>query len=371
MSAYQLGAAILVGSSGNTPQEQVVARAVRASALDLIEALHAAGVTPVILAGPDLDWLPRDAPVVRDVDSGPFHFGTRLSGLIEHYGLSSILYFGAGSTPRLPRQVVDDLVAGCQVQNERVALTNNLHSSDWVAIACAPAALPIIRRADRDNSLAWMLRESGLIEVRVPDRISTAAGLDIDTPADAAILAQCSDVTPRLAAALSDPLLARIPVRQVIDVAACDGSRIALIGRVSPGAWAALSRSTQCWIRAFSEERGMAASERLRRGEVRSLLLPLYELLGSEGFFRALADVADAAIIDSRVIMAASGHYPSDAERFASDLFLADAIQDEWVKAFTEAAASAPVPVLLGGHNVVAGGLAVLAEIVAAQRNES
>ena len=112
----------------------------------------------------------------------------------------------------------------------------------------------------------------------------------------------------------------------------------------------------------------MVASGRLQRGEARSLLVRLLELLGPDGFFDELARVADVAIIDSRVMMAACGHYPSAADRFASDLFLPDQITDEWVRAFTVAAANAPMPVLLGGHGVVAGGLYVLAELIAARR---
>ncbi len=174
---------------------------------------------------------------------------------------------------------------------------------------------------------------------------------------------------PHLAEALRDPLLDRIPVERDHQHrwrAMAAGSR--LIGRVSPLAWQALSKATQCWIRVFSEERGMVASERIERGEVRSLLNRLLELLGPEAFFEELAQIADAVIIDSRVLMAASGHYPGDADRFASDLFLSDEIQDPWLKAFTTAAALAPIPVLLGGHGVVAGGLYALADMITERR---
>ncbi len=41
-----------------------------------------------------------------------------------------------------------------------IALTNNLHSSDWIGISHTADALPIIRQAERDNSLAWMLQEN-------------------------------------------------------------------------------------------------------------------------------------------------------------------------------------------------------------------
>lgn len=112
----------------------------------------------------------------------------------------------------------------------------------------------------------------------------------------------------------------------------------------------------------------MVASERAERGEVRSLVERVLAILGPERFFDELGQVVDAAIIDSRVLMAASGHYPGDADRFASDLYLVDEIADPWVRAFTSAAAGAPIPVLLGGHGVVAGGLYALADIVAARR---
>jgi hypothetical protein len=56
---------------------------------------------------------------------------------------------------------------------------------------------------------------------------------------------------------------------------------------------------------------------------------------------------------------------PSRADRFASDLYQVDAIEDPWLRAFTRAAKEAPIPILLGGHNVVSGGLYAIAEIVA------
>jgi hypothetical protein len=376
MELGTVGAVILIGPGGESRQEQLVYRAIQASVLDLLDVINAQGIHPVILAGPELDWLPEMLPVIRDVDQGPFHFGERLAGLIEHYNLSPVIYFGAGSAPLMGQDMVD-LLHGMLYQSAygkdsripaRIALTNNLHSSDWIGVSHTAEALPIIRRAERDNSLAWMLQENWAFDVRVLSGMFPASSMDLDTPSDLAIVRQHPLCPPHLAETLRDPLLDRIPVGPILDIAARDGSRIALIGRVSPLAWQALSKATQCWIRVFSEERGMVASERIARGEVRSLLNRLLELLGPEAFFRELAHVADAAIIDSRVLMAASRHYPGDAQRFASDLFLLDEIEDPWLKTFTAAAAQAPIPVLLGGHSVVAGVLYVLADVVAAHR---
>lgn len=376
MQLETVGAVILIGSGGATPQEQLVHRAVQASALDLIETLSGQGIHPIILAGPELDWLPGAAPVIRDADDGPFHFGRRLAGLIEKYDLSPVIYFGAGSAPLMDQEMIS-LMHGMLYQSQyrhgsqlptHIALTNNLHSSDWIGVTDTPDALPIIRQAERDNSLAWMLQENWDFDVRVLSGVRPATSMDLDTPSDLAIVRQHPGCLPHLAAVLRDPLLERVPLERISDIIARDGSRLAIIGRVSPLAWQALSKATQCWIRVFSEERGMVASERLARGEVRSLMGRFLEILGPQAFFAELAQVADAAIIDTRVLMAASGHFPGDADRFASDLFLLDEIHDDWLRTFTAAAADAPLPVLLGGHGVVAGGLYALADIIAARR---
>jgi hypothetical protein len=54
--------------------------------------------------------------------------------------------------------------------------------------------------------------------------------------------------------------------------------------------------------------------------------------------------------------------WPPAGDRFNSDLYRADAIDDPFVRQFTEAAQACPIPVVLGGHSLVAGGLYVLVE---------
>jgi hypothetical protein len=376
MRLETVSAIVMIGPGGTTRQEQLVYHAVQAAALDLLDTLDERGVRPIILAGPDLDWLPASAPVVRDVDRGAFHFGTRLADLIDRYSLSPVMYFGAGSAPLLGLDMID-LMHGMLHQSEfgqggkiptHIALTNNLHSSDWVAISHTRDALPIIREADRDNSLAWLLQEHWDYDVRVLSSVRPSSSMDLDTPTDLSIVRQHPACPPRLTQALYDPLLDRIPVEPVIDTIARDASRLTLIGRVSPLAWQALNKATQSWIRVYSEERGMVASERLVHGEVRSLIGKLVELLGPQAFFEEMVQTSDTAILDTRVLMAASGHYPDDADRFASDLLLWDEVRDPWLRDLTAAAANVSIPVLLGGHGVVAGGLYALADVVASRR---
>ncbi|MHB8626133.1 MAG: hypothetical protein ACYDBJ_22185 [Aggregatilineales bacterium] len=372
-----IGAVIMVGGAGDSPQEQLVLAAQRASTLDLIALFQARGVAPIVVAAPTTEWLPADLDVIRDIDSErePFHFGNRLADLIERYTPEgAVLYFGGGSAPLLDGAVSSMIVGLLDRANqqksdtipERIVLTNNLHSSDWAAISRADAALPVIREMNRDNSLAWLLQASGDYDVRVLSSVRPATSMDLDTPSDVALVARHPDVTPALLRVISehDRWLRPIPIDAVIAASRREGSTIALIGRVSPLAWQAFNKATRCWTRVIAEERGMVASGRIEAGQVRSALTPWLKARGVKGFFADLADMADAAIFDSRVLFAAQGLYPDAADRFASDLLWPDVIKDPWVRAFTEAAADAPLPVILGGHSVVAGGLYALAEII-------
>ena len=83
---------------------------------------------------------------------------------------------------------------------------------------------------------------------------------------------------------------------------------------------------------------------------------------GAGALGRIIADLCDGALIDSRVLVAHrcgadERGWPTDEDRFASDLLLPDRIADPWLRELTEAAAGASVPVLLGGHSLVGPGL--------------
>ena len=74
-----------------------------------------------------------------------------------------------------------------------------------------------------------------------------------------------------------------------------------------------------------------------------------------------IAGLADGALIDARVLLAHrlgadERGWPPPEDRFASDLLLPDRVHDPWLRALTEAAAGAPVPIVLGGHSLVGPG---------------
>ena len=146
-----------------------------------------------------------------------------------------------------------------------------------------------------------------------------------------------------------------------------EGSSLTIIGRVSSAAWAALEQATRCWVRVFAEERGMRASGRQMRGEVRSLVAEYLDLVGCEAFFDRLAELADGALIDDRVILAAHRVWPARRDRFNADLHRWELVEEPFLRSFARAAAGARIPVLLGGHSVVAGGLMALVEVLRAR----
>ena len=106
----------------------------------------------------------------------------------------------------------------------------------------------------------------------------------------------------------------------------------------------------------------MRASGRQARGEARSILGYYLDAVGPERLFEALANMAQGVFMDNRVLFAHRGLWPSAADRFYSDLRQPERIGDPFVRTLTEAAISAPVPVIMGGHSLVSGGLYALVE---------
>ena len=99
------------------------------------------------------------------------------------------------------------------------------------------------------------------------------------------------------------------------------------------------------------------------------VLSKLFRERGFGDFFNALENSADAAIIDSRPLLACNGVLPSPHERFSSDLFRVSELDDPiWIE-FTQQALDCSIPILLGGHSLVSGGLYLLSEICWKGRN--
>ena len=92
------------------------------------------------------------------------------------------------------------------------------------------------------------------------------------------------------------------------------------------------------------------------------LLTKVLDTVGIHRFFTWLAQSADAAIIDSRPLLSQGGELPAPSDRFASDLLCPRQIENQLWAEFTREAITSDIPILLGGHSLVSGGLYLLAE---------
>jgi hypothetical protein len=153
-------------------------------------------------------------------------------------------------------------------------------------------------------------------------------------------------------------------------------AELLVAGRVSAATLKWLERGVACRVRALVEERGLRAASTLAQSDAttgsrppRSVLGELLDRDGPDALAAIVGRLADAALIDTRVLMAhrtgaAESARPEAEDRFASDLLLPSTIADPWLRALTSSAATAlsDHPIVLGGHTLVNGGLRLLAQ---------
>jgi hypothetical protein len=347
------------GGVGGSAVEDMVAAARRAAALDSLERALGTGAFAGALLVTDRPVeadLPRGLDVIRSGE--PFQFGEALLQTVRRLGLVRPVVFGAGALPLL---TADEFAAIATRLGsvDSLAITNNFYSSDLVGWTPGAALEQVAPLPESDNPLPRLLHdEAGLPVEALPRTIATL--LDIDTPTALAVLALYGRTGPRLARLLATLDLDLDRYRRVM---ACvvDRTRTLLVaGRVGSHAWQYLERNTACRVRLYAEERGMQADGREAAGLVQSLLGHYIDAVGLERAFQTLGGMADAACLDSRVLTAHARRMPSREDRFNSDLGRAELIGDPMLRDLTTAAQAAPVPVLLGGHALVSGGLMAL-----------
>jgi hypothetical protein len=74
--------------------------------------------------------------------------------------------------------------------------------------------------------------------------------------------------------------------------------------------------------------------------------------------------MAQAVLVDTRLLLAHHLLWPAAADRYHSDLGQWQAIADPWLRDLSRAGVESGVPVVLGGHGVVAGGLYAMVDIL-------
>jgi hypothetical protein len=367
-------AIIMIGPGGRGEIERMVSAARMAAAVDLMAALTALPHTDRIIVAHHPDFSPHPEFATHpklawepDPSDLQFHFGRRLYGIIGRYHPEHVLYLGAGSMPlMLSKPPLSSLCETFEFAGVKpVAYTNNIHSADWAAFNRPSGVGKIVEWLDRDNMLAWRLRENLGYQVS-SCQPSAETRLDIDTPFDLQVLTLHPRTPPRLKTLLQtlQPVINLRTVTRAAEVLRAPGSRVTLIGRVPADVCQELG-ARQLWTRVFSEERGMSANRRQAEGKVFSFVADYIDRVGEAAFVDQLAQTSDLVLFDTRVLLAHHRLWPSTEERFASDLGRFEKIGDARLRRLTEACLSATIPILLGGHNVVSGGLYALLDLVA------
>jgi hypothetical protein len=356
------------GGTGDGPAERMLARARIAAARNTARSALSAGFEAVIVATDQPEAFSPGFPGLLIDADGPgelFDFAARLRGIVTRYGLQKPATMGSGSVPLLGVDEFRLVVEQLESRDPRF-VTNNFFSADLTAWTPGDA---IERCGDfaRDNLLPRRLRDdAGLASVILPR--TTATQFDLDTPSDLAVLSLSEGLPAELAEATKPAAAAAARYRAFMPLLCDRTMQVVVAGRVGGSqAWQYLERETACRVRLFAEERGLATAPAGYRA--RSLLGFLIEEVGVERFFQRMAELGDGAVIDTRVIEAHLGVEPSREDRFQSDLLAWESIDEPFLRRFTRAAAEAPIPILLGGHSLVSGGLMAINDIAWAEND--
>ncbi|HEX7950098.1 MAG TPA: hypothetical protein VF494_07100 [Candidatus Limnocylindrales bacterium] len=289
-------------------------------------------------------------------------FGARLRAELAGVGDGGLVVLGSGAIPLATLQDVRAFVEVAAVGGRR-ALANNRYSADVVALG-EVEAVRAVPDLPGDNALPRWLDEVAAFEV-ADLRSRWHLAMDLDSPLDVVlsggILDEAIDVAP-----------VRLALEGVRAVAADRRAELLVAGRTSAATLAWLEASTAARVRALVEERGLRASSPAALGggppaarrsrPPRSVLGLLLDDRGPEALGANLAELADAAAVDTRVLLAhrlgaEERRWPDAEDRFASDLLLPDRVRDPWLRDLTASVCEAAIPILLGGHSLVGPGI--------------
>jgi hypothetical protein len=319
----------------------------------------------------------RQVEIFKAVGAGEVRISAEVAGSFGELLVKTaparqgVVVLTGGAVPRLRRGDAAQLIetAGSK---EAVALTNNRYSSD----VCAIGDVRVLRGLPplpSDNALPRWLEERAGVTVRELGSRERLA-LDIDSPLDVALWALASDA-PRWVRDFVDRHELDVPRTNDLRALAADPRRELLVfGRVGSTTLRWLERNVRCRVRFLSEERGLRASSPLAIGgraptgpsrPPRSTLGRLLAERGPAALASIIGELADGAIVDTRVLMADhfgpdEADWPAPADRFRSDLLRPDDIGDSWLRAITESAAASEIPIVFGAHSLVGPGTALL-----------
>lgn len=359
----QVAGVIFHAPLGKSHWERLVEEGRWAATLGLARRMRAAGLRDVYVVTPCASRFPEGESAAKLILSqdADFHFGNALKRIVADLGLHGVLYFGSGAGSLLSEEELARLAEFADGETPG-ALFNNFYSCDFCSIAAASCLreLPLPRI---DNPLGFSLSDAGVPCFALPRALATQ--FDIDTPSDLFLLARSDAGSPELRAFCSTIDPCHPTLDRALATLADRASVTCLVGRLSPLTWSHFEAQVACRTSALVEGRGMRAGASQHALWIRQVLHDG----GPELFFDRLARACDSAWIDTRPLLADADCLTSAADRFASDALLAEDIVDPLWRAFTDAARRASIPVVLGGHTLVSGGLYLAAEACWKGRN--
>lgn len=292
-------------------------------------------------------------------------FGRLLRNSVGRSPGGGVVVLGSGSIPLATAADRRALVLA-SAGEAPAALTNNRYSSDVVAVACA-GVLRDLPDVTSDNSLPrWLAEVAGFPVAELP---AWRLRVDVDDPLDLVLLRRARPSSAAWIPQDVDAGRAEDALDRVADLAADRTAELVVAGRTSSTAIGWLERHAAARVRALVEERGLRASDSLATssGPARprppaSVLGAVLDVEGPRRFGEVLARLGDAALVDTRVLLAHrlgadERGWPPAEDRYASDLLLHEAIGDPWLASLTRAALEAPIPIVLGGHTLVGPGI--------------
>ncbi len=355
---------IFEGGATYSPLEERFRQVRKAVVIDQVIKAQKAGLDNIVLCTPytDLAEQAKDYGVtveLEEPDEGKFHLGKRLQSVVSRRNLAKVLYMGGAAAPLISANELEYL-RHLLTDHQGVVIANNYFSADIIGFTpgCTVDGLdlPAI-----DNSLPSVLVHQGELRF-IPLQRSLGLQFDLDTPGDLLALAVHPRVGYHAKQALEAAAFDISRCEQIKQVIGDPLAELVVFGRVGSLLFKYLDEGTRCRIRLYSEERGLKALGRDVRQEGVSLFARLIESLGYGQFFQFLSEICQGAVLDTRIIFSHFNWNLSQSDRFYSDLGIVDEITHPGLRAFTQAAYNAPIPLMLGGHSLVTGGLWALIE---------
>ena len=382
---------LMAGKKNNSEPVKMVSRAIELSTKDTIEKFlkikeKEKNIGKIILSTNSevlINELKGKSIIIEpDKPQKKFHFGKKLKELINKYKIEKLFYMGGGSGVLLKiedlKNIIKTILDKDNIVNklnkdkisdkEKILITNNLYSTDFIAFSPANI-VNSVEPFNNDNEIAWILRNNcNFQNISLPRNAATQ--LDIDTPIDLLTIKNHPALSKNVKNYIESLDINTTKIENALKYFAIEDSNVLIAGRTNSDVWSYLENNTACRVRLFAEERGMRASGRQKREEVRSLLGFYLQEFGVKKFFEIINQIANAAFIDSRVILSHFKMWPSANDRFYSDLLKPEKISEPFLREFTYEALNASMPIVLGGHSLVSGGLYALVESAWAYKND-